>query len=220
MKLKNKYAILLALLFAWPAAAGTFTAYWHFRDLASNGIALKQVVVQPIAPYGVDGNNLIITGDRRTSQSDSSGFLGMTNLFNGRSYRITVSGPSFVTTFTNSFDTNVTGLVNGADPLYMAAPLVDGNISAYSRTQADARFHLVAGDASTNANFYGTLKFLGASTSGYVWTATNASGEGHWAASSGVGSTLWDSGSGTIYPSGASGSENGWASDGDTIYPD
>lgn len=131
-------AILLGLLLAASASAGTFHCQWLFRDAGSNVIAIKEVLITPIAPYGVDSNNIIITGDRKTYRSDSAGSLIVSNLFNGRSYRVQITGPQIQTTFTNSFDTNVTGLVNGADPQYLTAPIRDGSTTAYSRTQTDA----------------------------------------------------------------------------------
>jgi hypothetical protein len=203
--------LCLLCFFAANTSAGTFTAHWHFRDLASNGISLKQVTVQPIATYGVDGGQpSLITGDRRTAQSDSTGFLGMTNLFNGRSYRVTVRGPNFETTFTNSFDTNVTGVVNGADPLYVAAPLRDAATVAYSQAAADLRFLRTNIASLVRPGSNVTISTNGTGVSQYLTISSTGGGGG----------TLWESGTGIIYPSGGSGTESGWTSSGGSIYPD
>jgi hypothetical protein len=178
--MKILFSIVAVLLLAAPARGGTFDCQWLFRDAGSNVLSIKQVYIQPIAPYGADAGLTIISGDRKSYQSDGAGSVIVSNLFNGRSYRVEIQGPNFKTTFTNSFDTNVTGLVNGADPAYLTAPIRDGNATAYSQAQADGRFHKKAGDTSTNAIFRGTLKIPAGATVGHVFTATNADGSGAW----------------------------------------
>lgn len=180
------FAFLLSA-FCFPVCGGTFHVQWLFRDASSNVLSIKQVFIQPIAAYGVDASTVIISGDRLSKTSDSTGSLIVSNLFNGRSYRVQLIGPFIQTTFTNSFDTNVTSgaVINGADPAYLAAPVRDTGVIAYSQTAADARFHQVAGDTSTNAIFRGTLKIPAGATVGYVFTATNSDGSGAWQANTG-----------------------------------
>lgn len=172
-------AFVLFVPSAFPQAS-QFHCRWNFADFTVTGIGVKQVRIQTIAPYGTIYTN-IITGDLRTFQAGTSGSLTVSNLANGRSYRVTFVGPNVLTVITNSFGTNVTGLVNAVD--YLSAPIVvDGSTVGYSMTAADARFHNVSGDTSTNATFRGTLTFPDGTVSNYVWTATNASGAGAWRA--------------------------------------
>jgi hypothetical protein len=188
--------VFLALAFSLQplAFAGTFDCRWNFIDFTSTPIGVKQVKIQTIAAYGTISSN-IITGDFRMFQAGTNGSLTVTNLANGRSYRVTFSGPNFSTVITNSFDTNVTGLVNAVD--YLGALIRDGSTVAYSQTAADARFHNVAGDSSTNATFYGTFTLPGGSVAGYVWTATNTTGGGFWSASLALGDIANLNGNGT-----------------------
>lgn len=153
------------------AASGTFHGQWIVRDAGSNAVRFASFTIQPIAAYGTSTSNTI-TGDRKTFRTDSDGRVTVSNLFNGRSYRVQITGPNFTTTFTNSFDTNVTGLVNGAD--YISAPIRDAGLVAYSQTQADARFlrtnisHIVRpGDNITiTTNGAGPSQYLTISASG------------------------------------------------------
>jgi hypothetical protein len=171
------------------AFAGSFHCRWNFTEFTETPIGIKQVKLQTIAAYGTANSN-IITGDFRMFQAGTNGSLTVSNLVNGRTYRVTFLGPNFQTVITNSFDTNVTGLVNAVD--YIAAPINDGSTVAYSQTGADARFHNVSGDTSTNATFRGTLTMPATGVSNYVWTATNSTGAGFWAVATG------GSGSGTF----------------------
>lgn len=162
---------LLQLGTAMLAASGTFHGQWIVRDASSNAVKFSSFTIQPISTYGTSTSNTI-TGDRKTFRTDSDGRVTVSNLFNGRSYRVQITGPNFTTTFTNSFDTNVTGLVNGAD--YISAPIRDAGLVAYSQTQADARFlrtnisHIVRpGDNITiTTNGAGPSQYLTISASG------------------------------------------------------
>lgn len=215
------FGILLALFCAagLRAGAGTFDAQWIFRDAGSNVLAIKQVTIQPIAPYGVEADSLLITGDRKTYTSDAAGELTVT-LFNGRSYKVEIVGPHIRTTFTNSFATDVTGTVNAADPEYLAAPIRDANVVAYSQTQSKALFHQKTGDSSTNAVFRGTFKLPDGVTPGYVWTATNADGAGAWQASGASETSLWTLSGSTLFPAGDTGTAGGWTANATAIFPE
>jgi hypothetical protein len=184
----------LLLLLGLPARAGSFHCVWNFEDFTGGSMAVRQVTLQPVAAYGVNTNTpAIIPGDLRSYRTTSATSLTVSNLINGRAYRVSFYGPltpwgtNLVTVFTNNFDATVSGLVNAAD--YLAAPLqVDNNVVAYSQAGADARFHNVSGDSSTNPVFYGTIQFPATNVNGYVWTATNDTGAGFWSESLGGGS--------------------------------
>ncbi len=128
---------LCFLLFNSPVYAGQFACQWNSADFAGVPLSNKFVFITPIAPYGVDGSTLI-NRDRRRYTNDSSGSLIVSNMFNGRSYRVEFTGRFEDMVITNSFATNVTGLVNGA--LYLPAEIRDGSTLAYSQTAADGRF--------------------------------------------------------------------------------
>lgn len=194
-----KARLLLTLAFsllpsAFAAASSSqFHCRWNFTDFTVTPIGVKQVRIQTIAPYGTIYTNLI-TGDLRTFQAGTSGSLTVSNLANGRSYRVTFVGPTVNTVITNNFGTNVSGLVNAVD--YLVAPLVvDGSTVAYSANSADALFHNVAGDTSTNAIFRGTFKIPDGATVGRVLTVTNADGSAAWQTASGGTGTLATNGS-------------------------
>ncbi len=142
LRLSAWLLIICYWLCACGASAGTFSAQWLFRDSISNVLAVKEVWLDPIAAYGVDGTTIVISGDRITKRSDAAGSLIVNNLFNARSYRVTLSGPWIHTVFTNTFGTNIAqgALVNGADPQYLVAPIRDGTTYAYSQAAADLRF--------------------------------------------------------------------------------
>jgi hypothetical protein len=150
---------------------------WTYSDFTTTAQTVKKVYITPIASYGTNGNT-IITGDRRVFTNDSAGSLIVSNLIVGRSYRVEFKGAYTDTVITNSFDSTVTGFVEAVN--YIAAPLSDGGLTSYSKTAADARFHNVSGDTSTNAAFRGTFKIPAGASVGYVLTATNADGSGAW----------------------------------------
>jgi hypothetical protein len=177
----------LRLCVEFPLFAGTFACQWNSSDFAGVPLSNKFVFITPIAPYGVDGST-IINRDRRRYTNDSTGSLIVSNMFNGRSYRVEFTGRFEDMIITNSFDSTVTGLVNGADPAYLPAlPIRDALTIAYSQAAADARFHNVSGDTSTNAIFRGTFKIPAGAAVGYVLTATNADGSAAWSAAGGDG---------------------------------
>ena len=173
--MKKILPLLILLMTAGSLSGGTFHGQWIVRDASSNAVKFSSFTIQPISTYGTSTSNTI-TGDRKTFRTDSDGRVTVSNLFNGRSYRVQITGPNFTTTFTNSFDTNVTGLVNGAD--YISAPIRDAGLVAYSQTQADARFlrtnisHLVRpGDNIT-------ITTNGTGPSQYLTISSTASGGG------------------------------------------
>lgn len=176
--MKKILPLLILLMTAGSLSGGTFHGQWIVRDASSNAVKFSSFTIQPISTYGTSTSNTI-TGDRKTFRTDSDGRVTVSNLFNGRSYRVQITGPNFTTTFTNSFDTNVTGLVNGAD--YISAPIRDAGLVAYSQTQADARFlrtnisHIVRpGDNITiTTNGAGPSQYLTISASGGGGSATN-----------------------------------------------
>lgn len=138
---------------------------WNFTDFTSAALGIKQVTIQTIAPFGVSGNQ-IITGDIRGYGTGTNSSLTVTNMANGRSYRVRfigdarVFGTNVVTTITNNFGTNVTGAVNAVD--YLALPLVtDGAAVAYSQAAADGRFLRRTNDTGANMTFSGTFQSLG-----------------------------------------------------------
>ncbi len=161
------------------ARAGTFACQWIFRDSASNVFAVRKVIVQPIATYGA-ANPVVITGDPIVRQADSAGSLIVSNLFNGRSYRVQFFGPYLNTIFTNNFDTNVTGLVNGADPTYLNTdPIRVISAVAYGDGSALTNVPITAlwGSGGTNtAATNGTAgqSLLSAANGGVYWGSTAA----------------------------------------------
>jgi len=165
---------LLALLAASNALA--FNCRWNFTDFTQGGLNVRAVYITTIAPYGISGTN-ILTGDRRSYTTANNSSLTVSNMVNGRSYRVEFLGPTTTTTITNNFDTNVVGNVNAVD--YLTPPtIVDGNAFGWSRNQADARF------LRTNINQYlrqGTNIVYVTNTDGSLTihgTATGGSGVG------------------------------------------
>jgi len=168
---------LISLFFLLSITAWGADVRWTFVDFTSSPQSIKKVYITPIAAYGTNSTN-IVTGDRRTYTNSSLGSLIVSNVIVGRSYRVELHGSFTETVITNSFDSTVTGFVEAVN--YIAAPLSDGGLTSYSKTAADARFHNVSGDTSTNAAFRGTFKIPAGASVGYVLTATNADGSGAW----------------------------------------
>lgn len=173
---------LISLLLFLSIAALAADVRWTFVDFTSSPQSVKKVYITPIAAYGTNSTN-IVTGDRRTYTNNSSGSLIVSNVIVGRSYRVELQGPFTETVITNSFDSSVSGFVEAVS--YISAPLSDGGLTSYSKTAADARFHNVSGDTSTNAAFRGTFKIPAGATVGYVLTVTNADGSSAWSPGSG-----------------------------------
>jgi hypothetical protein len=205
-------AILLLSFLSLSLAIGA-DVRWTYSDFTTTAQTVKKVYITPIASYGTNGNT-IITGDRRVFTNDSAGSLIVSNLIVGRSYRVEFKGAYTDTVITNSFDSTVTGFVEAVN--YIAAPLSDGGLTSYSKTAADARFHNVSGDTSTNAAFRGTFKIPAGASVGYVLTATNADGSGAWqVGASGTSGALTNNDTrnvtflGTVASSGFQGDGNG-----------
>ena len=177
---------LISLLLFLSITAFAADVRWTFTDFTSSPHSVKKIYITPIAAYGTNSTN-IITGDRRTYTNNSLGSLIVSNVIVGRSYRVELHGPFTETVITNSFDSGVSGFVEAVN--YIAAPLSDGGLTSYSKTAADARFHNVSGDTSTNAAFRGTFKIPAGATVGYVLTVTNADGSSAWSPGSGSSST-------------------------------
>lgn len=177
---------ILLLSFLYLSLAIGADVRWTYSDFTTTAQTVKKVYITPIAGYGTNGNT-IITGDRRAFTNDSAGSLIVSNVIVGRSYRVEFKGAYTDTVITNSFDSTVTGFVEAVN--YIGAPLSDGGLTSYSKTAADARFHNVSGDTSTNAAFRGTFKIPAGATVGYVLTVTNADGSSAWFPGSGGVST-------------------------------
>lgn len=134
------------------AVAGTFHATYNMTDFVTTPLAVREIRLQPVALYGVNGP-AIISGDFRSFQVGANGSITVSNLVNGRSYKVSFYGPNIITVFTNSFDTNVSGVVNAAD--YIAPMIRDAATVAYSQAAADARFVLKNNAAAlTNGPHY------------------------------------------------------------------
>lgn len=159
-------ALLLALTLPLAAFSGTVHVIFNAEISNQDPLTVKRITVQPISAYGVNSSNTV-TGDIITRQLNSSGSTTVSNLLNGRSYRVsyygnmTPWGTNWVTVVTNSFATNVIGLVNASD--YVDVPtVIDGTSSAYSQAQANALFiatsngivQNVSGGSSTNISLY------------------------------------------------------------------
>jgi len=177
-------AFLLCLLGLWTLGfglgtcrGGNFHVQWIFRDSISNVLALKVVWIQPLQNYGTSGS-YVLTGDRITKTSRPDGSLIVSNLFNGRCYRVEILGPYIHTVFTNCFGTNVTGLVNGADPTYLPGiTILNNNILAWSQAASDLRY------LRTNVDRYvmaGTNVTFTTNVAGQLTISASAGGNGAW----------------------------------------
>ena len=167
----------LLLLLSPAASAGTFSCQWNSADFAGVALSNKLVFITPIAPYGVDGSTLI-NRDRRRYTNDAFGELIVENMYNGRSYRVEFQGRFEDMVITNSFDTNVTGLVNGADPLYLTAPIRDGNVFGYSQAAADRLFLRRTNGTGSTMTMAGTNTFQAISLGGETRTSWPTGGSG------------------------------------------
>ena len=138
--MKNKSLLVFLILFIRAfAQAGTFDCQWIYSDFTTALQTNSKIYITPIAAYGVNGST-IITGDRLTRTNDGSGSLIVSNVVNGRSYRVEFVGRYLTTTITNSFDTNVTGFVNGSSSIYLTVPVRDTTTISYSQAASDLRF--------------------------------------------------------------------------------
>lgn len=158
------------------ATAGTVHVTWNFEDFVAAPIAVKRVKITPLAPYGTNGSG-IITGDWLPKQTSGVGALTVSNMVNGYSYRVELTGSYTNTIFTNSFSGSVTGAVNGKDYI-SSSIIVSGNLVAYSQAAANAKFLTITNSAMTgtptlNGTNLTTLFGSGTGT-GTVFLYTNA----------------------------------------------
>jgi hypothetical protein len=198
MKKVLLFSRLLPIWAVWLAlsARAEFTATYTFADFQQNPLTTRALQITPLFTITESGTNFI-TGDRRRYTNSVTGYVPVSGMVPG-GYRIEFFGPYTTTTFTNVFGTNVTGTVNAKD--YVSASLaVNSFTTAFSQAQSTARFHDVAGDTSTNAQFRGTLIFaIGATNLNYVWTRTNVNGAGTWLPAAGGGGGAWGEITGTL----------------------
>ncbi len=149
-------APLVLCLFALPAGA-QIHVQWFFSDFTLSPQGVKGITVEPLEAYTVSGTN-IVTGDRIKRTVLAGGSVTISNMIPG-SYRVTFAGSSVNTIFTNSFGTNVSGLVNAKDYVTISTNLPNG-LNAYSQTAADALFFpksggTMTGAATNNSGIYG-----------------------------------------------------------------
>ena len=134
-------ALALILCSAFPAAAD-FAAYYRLINFQQAGLGVKRLTLTPLLEYTASATN-IATGDSISKTVDATGYTVFSNMIAG-TYRVEFFGPTRTTTLTNSFGTNVTGLVNAKDYLTLSTNLSNGDF-AYSQSaarqngQADAR---------------------------------------------------------------------------------
>jgi len=174
---------------------GIVTPTWTFQGYATNSLYTKSITITPMQPLGNNGN-IIAVGDPIRGRTTNSSFT--TNLLNASFYRVEIASSYATYAFTNWFDANTTGAVDGGNPLYRAfGQPTDRGVFAPSFAYGMAIWALKYSGVLTNPAIYGSiaLRTNGGESSGWVWTLTNAAtGEGDWAAPTGGGG----SGSGDV----------------------
>jgi hypothetical protein len=146
--------LIIALLVAAAGAAGAstnvFHAQWFFVNDRNEPLTNRTVNITPLWTVTDSGTNLAIGNQRYPRNTTNTGSITISNLVAG-GYRVEYSGPFSLVTFTNVFPTNIFGLINAGDSLYLSAAIpVNGATVAYSQTAADARFLNAAGDDGSN----------------------------------------------------------------------
>lgn len=154
--MKSRAAALVLLVLSVllvPSARAQIHARYHFTDSAMAAQGIKKLTITPLLEYTVYGSTNLATGDPVIRTVDANGLVTVSNLISG-SYRVEFSGARVITTFTNSFGTNVTGLVNALDPAYLtiSTNLNNGQF-AYSQAAANSNFVFKSGDTMTGSLF-------------------------------------------------------------------
>lgn len=171
-----KKLLAAVLLLATCAASAYDHVRWTFADYTDSPLTIRRVNIQPLYTYTITGTNFN-TGDRRTYTNTATGTLVVSNIVAG-SYAVEFVGPWRSTWVTNTFwGTN--GLIDAKD--YTSVTTLSGFTAAYSQAVADLRFIRSTNGNGTNLTVRGLTMPVGA-VSNYVWTATNTSGAGTWAA--------------------------------------
>ncbi len=132
-----RYLLTLLLLTATARAAQVADVRYTFGDFTTSPSSVRRVQITPIQGYNATGST-IITGDRRTFTNDSSGVLIVSNVVVGASYRVDLNGQYTVTSFTNTFPSGTTGLVEAVD--YISVPTNAAGTVAFSMTASDLRY--------------------------------------------------------------------------------
>jgi alpha-galactosidase len=157
--MKRLAIILGALLGLAIPASGQIHARYNFINSQQFPQGVKKVRLTPLLAFTVTGTN-IVTGDWMEKTVNANGSVTFSNLIPG-SYRVLFTGSFTPTTFTNSFGTNVSGLVDASDEAYLTISTnLPAGSTAYSQSAADTKFVDSAGDTMTgtvtnNAGYYG-----------------------------------------------------------------
>jgi hypothetical protein len=154
---------LIAFLFPLSVLAADLKV--DVTDFKQTALTYTTVKVAPVGG-AINYGGKLVTGDAREVKTDTNGIAWFSNSV-PRRYTIEVSGPITKTLATIQF-TNTSGVVNASEHVTTSAL----PSQAYSTSASDGRFVQIANP-----------KLLTESTPGYIWTATNASGHGHWAES-------------------------------------
>jgi hypothetical protein len=137
--------LVLLVLSALTSAAQIHVRY-TFSDFTVDPQGVRRMQITPLLSYTATGTN-IVTGDKIVRTVNSAGSATVSNIIAG-SYRVEFFGWSTTTIFTNSFGTNVSGLVDAVDYLTISTNLPNTDF-AYSQSAADNLFLHKTGDAAT-----------------------------------------------------------------------
>lgn len=133
------FSLALWIGTAAAALAGTFNAIYSFQDFVGGAFPFQEMTLQPISYFGVNSNAFLL-GTRLSYVTDDLGKVTVTNMANGRSYRVEfISRAGSVFTFTNSYNTNVFGTVYATDYTDLTTQ-TEGGAYAYTKEQSDARY--------------------------------------------------------------------------------
>lgn len=188
--MKRLASILLLLCATKAQAAQTFCqATGHLSRALSTSYTNMVLTFTPQSTPLID-NPLLVSGATVTTTSRAPIGYFEINLEHGI-YRVQIGGlPRDVFTITIPPDTLETNHISHYITAGATTNFVPGDVTGWTKTQADSRYVKI-----TNGVAVRPVLSNNTATVGWVWTATNAQGAGHWAVGGG--------GSGT--PAGAEG---------------
>jgi hypothetical protein len=173
-------SLLVFIAFCLPTKAADVV--FPFANFQGSPAAVKSVKFEAIGIASTVGTN-IVTRDWSDQTTSTNGSVTFTNVNGAGYYRATIHGKTD-SVYTNYFSTDdlTNSTLNAA--LYLTNAVQGVTNGTYSQGYINATFlPKTNGSAISLTASNVTLKGTSAAVAGYVWTATNSSGLGVWAAS-------------------------------------
>lgn len=229
------------------AQTNTANVQWNVADFGLVPQSVRRVTWTPLEPF-VDYNGRTLVPVPKGGQTDAGGAVTFSNVVSGYSYKVQIDTPFSSLVRTCGIPASVTGTINGylysgkqdRQNFYYLYPnyaSFSNGITAFDATNIAFAKANAAYQAATNLSLAASNSLyaqINMSSNGVTAvavtniataqanTAVSAASNALFSligSSTNSGSTFWGTAGNAIYPSGATGSGNGWVGTINTIYP-